>query len=144
MTGRWKARKSRTTLSLPSHRPLEISPNTVRFPHSHPTADDKIETLLTDSKKPQLDEKCQPCARSILSTMSRLHNLAAGPPGLASILQCHCSLKLPQASGLLLMTKVGAGPGLVPRLRRSHGKRGQIDTQPFRAGLTFCTDRAHG
>src|SRR5271168_1051050 len=82
MTGRWKARKSKTTLSLPFHRPLEISPNTVRFPHSHPTADDKIETLLTDSKKPQLDEKCQPCARSVLSTMSPAAQFGHGPPGL--------------------------------------------------------------
>src|ERR1700678_3141420 len=57
MTGRWKARKSKTPLSLPSHRPLEISPNTVRFPHSHPTANEKIGTLLTDSKKPQLERK---------------------------------------------------------------------------------------
>jgi hypothetical protein len=38
MTGRWEAGKSKTTLSPPSHRPLEISPDTVRFPHSHSTA----------------------------------------------------------------------------------------------------------
>jgi hypothetical protein len=81
MTGRWKARKSNTTLFLPSHRPLEISPNTVRFPHSHPTPDDKIETLLTDSKKPQLDEKCQPCARSVVSTMSPAAQFGYRPYG---------------------------------------------------------------
>jgi hypothetical protein len=81
MTGRWKARKSNTTLFLPSHRPLEISPNTARFPHSHPTADDKIETLLTDSKKPQLDEKCQPCARSVVSTMSPAAQFGYRPYG---------------------------------------------------------------
>ena len=33
-----ESQEKQTTLSLPSHRPLEISPNTVRFPHSHPTA----------------------------------------------------------------------------------------------------------
>jgi len=38
MTGRWKGGKSKTTLSPPSHRPLEISLNMVRFPHSHSTA----------------------------------------------------------------------------------------------------------
>src|ERR1700691_1781246 len=81
MTGRWKARKSETTLSLPSHRPLEISPHTVRFPHSHPTADDKIETLLTHSKKPQLDEKCQPCAPSVVSTMSPAAQFGDRPSG---------------------------------------------------------------
>jgi hypothetical protein len=32
------------------------------------------------------------------------------------------------------MTEVGAGPEIVPRLRRSHGR---IEPQPFRAGLTF-------
>src|SRR5271168_3110609 len=87
MTGRWKARKSKTTLSLPFHRPLEISPNTVRFPHSHPTADDKIETLLTDSKKPQLDEKCQPCARSEVSTMSPAAQFGYRPYGPRSYLR---------------------------------------------------------
>jgi hypothetical protein len=56
------------------HRPLEISPNTVRFPHSHPTADEKIETLLTDSKKHQLDESVNHVPGLLCQLCPRLHN----------------------------------------------------------------------
>jgi hypothetical protein len=55
------------------HRPLEISPNTVRFPHSHPTADEKIETLLTDSKKHQLDESVNHVPGLLCQLCPRLH-----------------------------------------------------------------------
>jgi hypothetical protein len=102
--GAVESQEKQTTLSLPFHAPLEISPNTVRFPHSHPTADEKIETLLTDSKKSQLDEKCQPCARSDVSTMSPAAQFGTGPPGLGdgSLLRfshagTHGALALPPA-----------------------------------------------
>jgi hypothetical protein len=121
MTGRWKARKSKTTLSLPSHRPLEISPNTVRFPHSHPTADEKIETLLTDSKKPQRDEKCQPCARSVVSTMSPAAQFGSRPsPGFPVELGGFGELHAPffmerRTRGSFQCSVTGnPGPGLIP------------------------------
>src|ERR1700692_2646321 len=72
MTGRWKGGKSKTTLSPPSHRPLEISLNMVRFPHSHSTAAGKplfssITGRVTLNRAKSVNHvpglKCQLCPR---------------------------------------------------------------------------------
>jgi hypothetical protein len=84
MTGRWKGGKSKTTLSPPSHRPLEISLNMVRFPHSHSTAAgnplfSSITGRVTLNRAKSVNHvpglKCQLCPRLHMARDKRHPNL---------------------------------------------------------------------
>ena len=80
MTGRWKGGKSKKTLSPPSHRPLEISLNMVRFPRPHSTAAgnplfSSITGRVTLNRAESVNHvpglKCQLCPRLHTSTTAR-------------------------------------------------------------------------